>query len=219
MNIIEPFKDIIGTNGNPQELINSIIAPFRLYVYELNMPLRVSKDTASSKISSVTPKKGSAIWSWRLAVGYTTFVYTRNYLTILLRQGYTVGTRRVARLMKEMNLFQGTTKSLQGERKVRMVWVSDITCLLDVSSMSAFMDVFTRMESALEPILTLKPLEEALCHSVPEFIIPIKACSIFQRLILPRSKNMALRFPSPNGTPLGEWICRKTHSHPQRGRS
>ena len=25
MNIIEPFKDIIGTNGNPQELINSII--------------------------------------------------------------------------------------------------------------------------------------------------------------------------------------------------
>ena len=82
-----------------------------------------------------------------------------------------------------------TTKSLQGEKPWRnrlenvevsrqdQVWVADITyvrlngrfiyvCLL--------MDVFTRMIKAwqvsqhLTQSLTLKPLEEALCHSVPE---------------------------------------------------
>ena len=82
-----------------------------------------------------------------------------------------------------------TTKSLQGEKPWRnrlenlevsrqdQVWVADITyvrlngrfiyvCLL--------MDVFTRMIRAwqisqhLTQSLTLKPLEEALCHSVPE---------------------------------------------------
>ena len=82
-----------------------------------------------------------------------------------------------------------TTKSLQGEKPWRnrlenvevsrqdQVWVADITyvrlngrfiyvCLL--------MDVFTRMIKAwqisqhLNQSLTLKPLKEALCHSVPE---------------------------------------------------
>ena len=82
-----------------------------------------------------------------------------------------------------------TTKSLQGEKPWRnrlenldvsrqdQVWVSDITyvrlkgrfiyvCLL--------MDVFTRvirvwqLSQHLTQSLTLKPLEEALCHSVPE---------------------------------------------------
>ncbi len=112
-----------------------------------------------------------------------------------MRQGYTVGTRRVARLMKEMNLLVAikracqTTRSLQGEKPWSnlletlevshqdQVWVADITyvrlngrfiyvCLL--------MDVFTRMTRAwqlsqhLSQSLTLKPLEEALRHSVPE---------------------------------------------------
>ena len=49
------------------------IARFCQYAYALNMLLAVSKDTASSKISCATPKKGSATWSWRLAVGYITF--------------------------------------------------------------------------------------------------------------------------------------------------
>ncbi|RKU18786.1 IS3 family transposase, partial [Candidatus Poribacteria bacterium] len=82
-----------------------------------------------------------------------------------------------------------TTRSLQGEKPWRnlletlevshqdQVWVADITyvrlkgrfiylCLL--------MDVFTRMIKAwqisqhLTQSLTLKPLKEALCHSVPE---------------------------------------------------
>ena len=114
----------------------------------------------------------------------------------MVRQGYTVGTRRVARLMKESNLLVcvkracQTTKSLQGDKPWSnllenlqvshqdQVWVSDITyvrlkgrfiyvCLL--------MDVFTRMIRAWQlsqhlsfQSLTLKPLEEAFCHSVPE---------------------------------------------------
>ena len=97
--------------------------------------------------------------------------------------------------MKEMNLLVcvkracHTTKSLQGDKPWTnrlenlevshqdQVWVSDITyvrlkgrfiyvCLL--------MDVFTRMIRAwqlsqhLNQSLTLKPLKEAFCHSVPE---------------------------------------------------
>ena len=130
----------------------------------------------------------------KLAGQYPRYGY-RRITQLLVRQGYTVGTRRVARLMKEMNLLISikragqTTRSLQGEKPWRnllenlevshrdQVWVADITyvrlnrrfvyvCLL--------MDVFTRMIRAwqisqhLNPSLTLKPLEEALCHSVPE---------------------------------------------------
>ena len=119
----------------------------------------------------------------------------RRITELLLRQGYTVGTRRVARLMKDNNLWVSvkracrTTKSLQGDKPWSnlletleishqdQVWVADITyvrlngrfiyvCLL--------MDVFTRIIKAwhlsqhLNQSLTLKPLEEAFCHSVPE---------------------------------------------------
>ncbi|MDE0325207.1 MAG: IS3 family transposase [Candidatus Poribacteria bacterium] len=131
----------------------------------------------------------------KLAGQYPRYGY-RRITQLLLRMGYTVGTRRVARLMKANNLLVSvkracqTTKSLQGERfpwrnrlenvevsRQDQVWVADITyvrlngrfiyvCLL--------MDVFTRMIKAwqisqhLNQSLTLKPLEEALCHSVPE---------------------------------------------------
>ena len=129
-----------------------------------------------------------------LARRYPRYGY-RRITQLLVRQGYTVGTRRVARLMKEMNLLVAikragqTTRSLRGEKPWRnlletlevshqdQVWVADITyvrlnrrfvyvCLL--------MDVFTRVIRAwqlsqhLNQSLTLKPLEEALCHSVPE---------------------------------------------------
>ena len=114
-----------------------------------------------------------------LARRYPRYGY-RRITQLLLRMGYTVGTRRVARLMKNSNLLVPvkracqTTKSLQGEKPWRnrlenlqvsrqdQVWVADITyvrlkgrfiyvCLL--------MDVFTRMddqsvasESAFDPI-------------------------------------------------------------------
>ena len=130
----------------------------------------------------------------KLAGQYPRYGY-RRITQLLQRQGYTVGTRRVARLMKEKNLLVSvkraghTTKSLQGDKPWSnllenvevshqdQVWVSDITyvrlkgrfiylCLL--------MDVFTRMIRAwqlsqhLTQSLTLKPLKEALDHSVPE---------------------------------------------------
>ena len=129
-----------------------------------------------------------------LARRYPRYGY-RRITQLLVRQGYAVGTRRVARLMKEMNLLVSikraaqTTRSLQGEKPWSnlletlevshqdQVWVADITyvrlkgrfiyvCLL--------MDVFTRIIKAwqlsqhLSQSLTLKPLEEAFCHSVPE---------------------------------------------------
>ena len=130
----------------------------------------------------------------KLAGAYPRYGY-RRITQLLVRQGYSVGTRRVARLMKEKNLLVSvkracqTTKSLQGEKPWTnrletlevshpdQVWVADITyvrlkgrfiyvCLL--------MDVFTRMIRAwrlsqhLNQSLTLKTLKEAFCHSVPE---------------------------------------------------
>ena len=107
-----------------------------------------------------------------LARRYPRYGY-RRITQLLVRQGYAVGTRRVARLMKEMNLLISikragqTTRSLQGEKPWRnrletleishedQVWVGDITyvrlnrrfvyvCLL--------MDVFTRMIRAWKPL-------------------------------------------------------------------
>ena len=130
----------------------------------------------------------------KLAGRYPRYGY-RRITQLLQRQGYTVGTRRVARLMKANNLLVSikracqTTRSLQGDKpwsnrletldisRQDQVWVADITyirlkerfiylCLL--------MDVFTRLIRAwnisqhLNHSLTLKPLKEALCHSVPE---------------------------------------------------
>ena len=130
----------------------------------------------------------------RLAARYPTYGY-RRITKVLLRMGYPVGYRRVARLMKVANLSVSvkricqTTKSLQEVRpwvnrlkdlevcRCDQVWVGDITyvrlkrrfvyvCLL--------MDVFTRMirgwhlSQHLTQSLTLKPLEAALCQSAPE---------------------------------------------------
>ena len=113
----------------------------------------------------------------------------------LLRQGYTVGTRRVARLMKEKNLLVSikragqTTKSLQGDKPWSnlledlevshqdQVWVADITYVRLKGRfiyVSLLMDVFTRVIRAwhlsqhLNQSLTLKTLKAALCDSVPE---------------------------------------------------
>ena len=59
----------------------------------------------------------------KLAAEYPTYGY-RRITQLLVRQGYTVGTRRVARLMKDNNLLVSvkragqTTKSLQGDRSM-----------------------------------------------------------------------------------------------------
>ena len=131
----------------------------------------------------------------QLARRYPKYGY-RRITALLMRMGYTVGYRRVARLMKSANLSVAvkriccqTTNAIDGLRpwvnrletlevsRCDHVWVGDITyvrlkgrfiyvCLL--------MDVFTRMirgwhiSQHLTQSLTLKPLEAALCHSVPE---------------------------------------------------
>ena len=119
----------------------------------------------------------------------------RRIRELLLRQGYTVGTRRVARLMKEKNLLVPikracqTTKSLQGDKpwtnrletlevsRQDQVWVADITYVRLKGRfvyLALLMDIFTRMirgwhlSQHLTQTLTLTPLEAALCQSVPE---------------------------------------------------
>ena len=130
----------------------------------------------------------------KLAGRYPRYGY-RRITELLLRQGYTVGTRRVARLMKEKNLLVPikracqTTKSLQGDKpwtnrletlevsRQDQVWVADITYVRLKGRfvyLALLMDVFTRMirgwhlSQHLTQVLTLTPLEEALCQSVPE---------------------------------------------------
>ena len=83
----------------------------------------------------------------KLAGAYPRYGY-RRIRELLLRQGYTVGTRRVARLMKEKNLLvpikraSQTTKSLQGDNpwtnrletlevsRQDQVWVAEANLIL-----------------------------------------------------------------------------------------
>ena len=131
----------------------------------------------------------------KLAGRYPRYGY-RRITELLLRQGYSVGTRRVARLRREKPLWVSvkraetqTTKSLQGEnpRTNRLEtlevshadqgWGADITYVRLKGRfiyVALLIDVFTRMIKAwqirqhLGQSLTRKPLEAALCHSVPE---------------------------------------------------
>ena len=130
----------------------------------------------------------------KLAGEYPTYGY-RRITQLLRRQGYTVGTRRVARLMKENNLLVSikracqTTTSLHADKPWSnrladlevccedQVWVADITYIRLKGRfiyLSVLMDVFTRLIRAwnisqhLNHSLTLTPLKEAFCHSVPE---------------------------------------------------
>ena len=130
----------------------------------------------------------------QLAAAYPTYGY-RRITEVLVRQGYSVGHRRVARLMKEENLSVSvkrvcqTTSSFEGPQpwgnrvqnlevsREDQVWVGDITYVRLKERfiyVALLMDVFTRMirgwhlSQHLTQSLTLKPLEEALCRSVPE---------------------------------------------------
>ena len=130
----------------------------------------------------------------QVAARYPTYGY-RRITKLLVNQGYTVGYRRVARLMKSGNLSVAvkracqTTHSTDGvqpwENRLKtlevcrcdQVWVGDITYVRlkgHFVYLALLMDVFTRMirgwklSQQLTQSLTLKPLQEALCQSVPE---------------------------------------------------
>ena len=131
----------------------------------------------------------------RLSLKYPTYGY-RRITALLVRMGYTVGCRRVARLMKAANLSVAvkrvccqTTTSLDSVRpwgnhlenlevsRCDQVWVGDITYVRlkgHFVYVALLMDVFTRMIRAwhmsrhLTQSLTFTPLETALRQSVPE---------------------------------------------------
>ena len=131
----------------------------------------------------------------KLSLLYPTYGY-RRITQLLVRLGYTVGYRRVARLMKADNLRVAvkrvscrTTQSLEGRHqwsnqidnlditRCDQVWVGDITYVRlkgHFVYVAVLMDVFTRMirgwqvSRHLNQPLTLEPLEQALCQSVPE---------------------------------------------------
>ena len=131
----------------------------------------------------------------KLCARYPKYGY-RRITQMLLGMGYTVGYRRVARLMKSQNLSVSvkgvssqTTRSLEGAQpwvnrlealdicRCDQVWVGDITYVRlhrRFVYVSVLMDVFTRMirgwqvSHHLNTSLTLKALEQALRQSIPE---------------------------------------------------
>ena len=126
---------------------------------------------------------------------YPTYGY-RRITRLLANEGYPVGYRRIARLMKEKHLSVSvkrgacqTTNSLEEAKpwvnrletldicRRDQVWVGDITYVRLKGRfvyVAVLMDVFTRMikgwklSQHLTQSLTLQPLQEALCQSVPE---------------------------------------------------
>ena len=129
----------------------------------------------------------------QLALRYPKYGY-RRITKLLVRQGYTVGYRRVARLMKEAHLCVSVKRVCQTTRshetrhnwvnrvqrlevcRADQVWVGDITYVRlnrRFVYVALLMDVFSmirgwKLSQHLTQSLTLKPLEEALCQSVPE---------------------------------------------------
>ncbi|MCG9127530.1 IS3 family transposase [Candidatus Poribacteria bacterium] len=130
----------------------------------------------------------------KLSMRYPKYGY-RRITQMLLRMGYTVGYRRVARIMKTNNLSVyvkhvcQTTQSLKGMNqwvnriddldicRRNQVWVGDITYVRLKERfiyVSVIMDVFTRVIRAchlsqhLTQSLTLRPLQEALQQNIPE---------------------------------------------------
>ena len=130
----------------------------------------------------------------KLSARYPRYGY-RRITEELLRLGYTVGYRRVARLMKSANLLVSvkrstqTTKSVEGKCqwdnrltnldicRRNQVWVADVTYVRlkgHFVYISVLMDVYTRMirgwqlSRHLTQPLTLRPLLQALQQNVPE---------------------------------------------------
>ena len=178
----------------------------------------------------------------KLAGAYPRYGY-RRITQLLVRQGYTVGTRRVARLMRENDLLVSvkgacrTTRSLQGDKPWHnlletldishedQVWVADITYIRlkrHFVYLALLMDVFTRIIKAwhlsqhLNTSLTLNRSKKPSATASVRFIILIKACSIFQMLISQRSRHMALRFPWHTADALGRTDMPKDSSAPSK---
>ena len=130
----------------------------------------------------------------KLAAMYPTDRY-RRITHLLVKMGYRVGYRRVARLMKSLDLCVAvkrvcqTTHSRDGEGpwenrlenldicRQDHVWVGDVTYIRlkgHFVYLALLMDVFTRMirgwhiSQHLTQSLTLNPLQEALRESIPE---------------------------------------------------
>ena len=125
----------------------------------------------------------------KLAARYPTYGY-RRITQLLVRMGYTVGCRRVARLMKADKLSVAVKRTCQttasvddGTQRVNdicrsnQVWVGDITYVRlkgQFVYVAVLMDVFSRMirgcqlSRQLTQPLTLRPLQQALSRSVPE---------------------------------------------------
>ena len=182
----------------------------------------------------------------RLAAAYPTYGYRRITKMLVETEGTPVGYKRVARLMKEMNLLVSvkracrTTRSLQGDKPWSnllqplevshrdQVWVGDITYVRlnrRFIYVAVLMDVFTRMIRGwnlgqhLNQTLTLNPWSKHYTKASRRSTIPIKACNIFQRRISRCSKHTRLRFNSSQRVSLGQRIRRKTHPHAQGRRS
>ena len=159
---MEPDSPYLKSDASFQHCTRSI--PCKIFV-------KPSVSTGAVSIINrerIRPKRGLRTEIEKLAGAYPRYGY-RRITQLLLRQGYIVGTRCLARLMKENNLLVSvkragqTTKSLQREKPWSnllenlevshqdQVWVADITyvrlkqrfiyvCLL--------MDVFTRVIKA-----------------------------------------------------------------------
>ena len=132
----------------------------------------------------------------QLSACYPKYGNHRRITQLLLRMGYTIGYRRVARLMKSENLSVCVKRACQTTRSLvsrerqwinrldtldicrrNQVSVGDITYVRLKGRfvyVSVLMDVFTRrvrgwqLSQHLTQSLTLRPLQEALCQSVPE---------------------------------------------------
>ena len=130
----------------------------------------------------------------KLSARYPAYGY-RRITQMLVRRGYTVGYRRVARLIKETNLLVTVKRGCQTTASVdglgqwvnrienldicrrNQVWVGDITYVRLKEQFvyaSVLMDVFTRvvrgwqLSRQLTQPLTLRPLQRALSQNVPE---------------------------------------------------
>ena len=130
----------------------------------------------------------------KLSARYPTYGY-RRITQMLVRMGYSVGYRRVARLMKADNLSIVVKRACQTTQSVdglgqwvnrvenldicrrNQVWVGDITYVRLKEQFvyaSVLMAVFTRvvrgwqLSQHLTQPLTLRPLQQALSQSVPE---------------------------------------------------
>ena len=182
-----------------------------------------------------------------LATRYPTYGY-RRITALLLRQGYSVGYKRVARLMKEKNLWvcvkraeTQTTKSLQGDKPWSnlledleishqdQVWVADITYVRlnrRFVYVALLMDVFTRMIRAwhlsrqLKHISDVETLGRRLRSKRSEDSSFRSRCAIsFKGVSLGAQSTRYSDFDRSQRVSLGERIRRTVDPNPQGGRS